>query len=487
MAAFPDMSRGGVGVTDPMIYLLKHAGSVDKFNQLADKMLGEGRWRVLAWVPENRLRFVASVDSRTGWILGLLPILPEEMPGDSLSQDRARQLVDGVLTKQGEDLSKLDLKSQSTQNRPHRLDHSFTYEARDGDPRNVADAKYRRGGSVEGSWLHVGAGAWYKIPEAWQRDREASTVIRTAKSALSYIVMIGLAVWAIGILTARMRRGFVPWKRALVYAILPAAVYLVAGLNQFYLAKSDYFGMVATPWSVFRTGLIVQWLISAGIIYVYFAVGLATLSALYPDALPWLRRVERRAAWFDALVASAGAIGGLLIVRSFSVWLAAWKPEWVVFTGWNTPEWLPAPAPVFMMLAGAFSRALLTALLFAFFAYLWQGPMKKPILRIALLIAAVVMLFPGSSPDANEWVYSLLVNIGRVGLTYVALRFFVSGRPVLLVSVASGLAIVNMAMQGLGTGNGYVLLNTWIFVGISLAVLIYWLLGSRDKAVTPSS
>lgn len=477
MAAFSETTRGGVGAADPLSYLLKHAGSVEKFNQIADQTLVEGRWRVLAWKPENRLQFVASVDSRTGKIVNLRAIIPEEMPGDSMSVDRARQMVDSVLASRGEDLSRLDLKNQDRQDRPHRLDHGFTYEAREGDARNVAEAKYRRGGSVDGSWLHVTGSAWYKVPETWQRERRAQTVLRTLKTALTFVIIAGLAIWAIAILGSRTRRGLVRWKRALLYGIVPALVAFIAGLNEFYLAKSTYFGMIATPWSVFRAELIVEWLISAAVMYILFAVGLAILSALYPDALPWLRRAERRAAWLDALLAAAGGIGALMLVRSFAAWLAAWNPEWILFSGWDIPDWIAAPVPLMVMLATSLSHTLITALLFAFFAYLWQGPMKKPLWRALLLVAGVVMVIPTSFPDANEWLYALLVNIVRVALAYVVLRFLVAGRAALLLALAAGLAIFTMASQGLGTGNGFVMVNTVAFVVIAVITLAFWLGG----------
>ncbi|HEY3296410.1 MAG TPA: hypothetical protein VGL38_13360 [bacterium] len=398
-----------------------------------------------------------------------------------MSVDRARLMVDSALAMQGEDLSKLDVKNQSTETRPHRLDHGFTYEAREGDPRNVAEAKYRRNGGVDGNWLHVVKPPWYKIPETWEREREAGTVLRTVKSTLTFLVIAALVVWAVGVLAYRMRRGFVPWRRALLYAAIPAVVAFLAGTNEFYLSKATYFNMVATPWSVFRTGVITQWLISTGVLYVFFAVGLAVLSALYPEAAPALRRPERRAAGLDAGFTILGGIGALLLAKDISMLLAAANPAWIPFEGWTIPEWLSAPMPLLLMLGSGLSRTLVSALLLAFFAYLWEGRMRTPLLRAVLLLAAVVMVMPTSSPDANEWLYSLLTNIVRVALAFVVLRYLVAGRPVLLLALAAGLTIYSLAAQGLGTGNGFVIANTWGFVVIAIAALGVWVGGAGRK------
>jgi membrane protease YdiL (CAAX protease family) len=486
MAGFATLGNEG-GSADPLAYLLQHSKSVADFNKLADQTLDAGRWRVMAWKPENRLEFIGSVNSKNGKIEALIPLLPEEMPGDSLSMDSARQMVDSVLTRQGTDLSTMTVQNQSTQARPHRLDYDFTYEAKEGDPRNIAEAKYRRGGSINGSWLAVSRLPWYHVPETWQREREANTVLRTAKQAIVFLLTGGVVLWAIGLLAYRTRKGLVPWKKVLLFAIIPAAVALLAGLNEFYLSKAQYFSMIATPWAVFRTGIITQWLISSVVIYILFAVGLAALSSFFPESLPLLRRHERRAAWLDALLAGAGAIGAVLIYRSVAVWLAGVNPAWIPFSGWDIPEALSAPMPWLLMLTKGLNRLLLAITLLAFFMYLWQGPMRKPLLRVLLLIGAVIMLLPSGVPEPIQWLYSVLVNIVRVGLAYVILRFLVANRPVVLISLVAAMTIFSIAAENIGTGNGFMVLNSWIYIAIAVIVLLYWLLGGRKTTLKTES
>ncbi|HEY3296411.1 MAG TPA: type II CAAX endopeptidase family protein [bacterium] len=77
MAAFSSLGQDeNAGKSDPRSYILKHVGSVEEFNRIADQRLHEGRWRVLAWVPENRLQFIGAVNSRTAQVEGLIPLLP---------------------------------------------------------------------------------------------------------------------------------------------------------------------------------------------------------------------------------------------------------------------------------------------------------------------------------------------------------------------------------------------------------------------------
>jgi hypothetical protein len=74
--------------------------------------------------------------------------------------------------------------------RPKRVDHVFNFEAKDGDPRNVAEAKYRRDGSVNGKYVSVGRRGWYKIPETWERARNATTAVRAVRQWLTVAAII---------------------------------------------------------------------------------------------------------------------------------------------------------------------------------------------------------------------------------------------------------------------------------------------------------
>jgi membrane protease YdiL (CAAX protease family) len=467
----------GADPDDPEVYLLKHVGSVSAFNGIAEERLRAGRWRVLAWKPENRLRFTGSVHGRTGRIESLYPILPEEMPGDSLTEEKARAMVENKLTETGEDLSKLEAKDYSQQKRPHRLDHSFTYEAREGDPRNVAEAKYRRSGSVSGSYLSVSNGAWYHIPEKWERDRKATTVVRAVKNGLSYLAIGGLIAWAVVILALRTRKGMVPWKKAFWVAIVPGVIAVLAAFDQLsYLNLKEYFNNIETPWAVFQTTALIGGLIAVLFSYLLFVLWLAFLGGLYPEALGALRRPERRAAMVDALSAVVAGIGILLLLRSVGAWLTAWRPEWTTLSGWQIPEWLgaPAPLPLAEMLRVALRRALRIGFLLIFLGYLWSHPMKKTWLRICLILGVIFLFLPSGAVEPAEWLMAAVSILVGVLLAAVALRF-ADGRPVPLLAMIVGVAVFAAVFGGIGTGLGSVITQAWIAAVIALVGLLWWL------------
>jgi hypothetical protein len=465
------------GPADPDDYLLKHAGSVSAFNGIAKERLHVRRWQVYAWKPENRLRFFGSVDSKTGQLLSLHPILPEEMPGDSLTEAQARGLVEAKLTAMGEDVSKLDAKDYSQQKRPHRLDHSFTYEAREGDARNVAEAKYRRSGNVDGGYLDVSQGAWYHIPEKWERDRNATTTIRAVRQGLTYLAIGGLIAWAVVLLALRTRKGTVPWKKAFLIAIVPGALAILTALDQLsYLNLREYFNNIETPWGVFQTTSLISALIGMIVVYLMFVLELAFLGGLYPDAATALRRAERRAAAADAMLAVLAGIGLLLLMRSVSAWIAAWRPEWIAFSGWQVPDWLgaPTPLPLFEMLADVLKKALRMAFLLIFLGYLWAHPMKNVWLRICLIVGVIVLFLPSTAVEPGEWLMeALTIGVG-VLLAGAALKL-VEGRPAVLLAMLFGAGAFRTVTTGMSGGLWPVSMQAWIAAIIALFGLVWWL------------
>jgi membrane protease YdiL (CAAX protease family) len=472
---------GDESPSSSLVYLLKHTGSVEKFNRITDERLGEGRWKVLVWKPENRLRYMGTVHARSGRIESLYALLPEEMPGDSLTQDSARSLIAGVLTKRGEDLSKLNEKDYRQYTRPKRIDQSFTWEARDGDPRNVAEAKYRRSGSVNGRYLSVGNRPWYKIPEAWERERQATTALRAVRQWLHYVVIGGIVVWAAVMLIARTRRGLVPWKKALLLSIVPGVVALLVALNQLYLGQEEYFNNIEVPWGVFQTGQIVAVVTSFIVGYLLFALGLALLGGLYSDRLHELRRDERRAAVLDGMLVAAAGAGVLLLLRSIEAWLTASLSGWVAFAGWQVPDWMAGPLPLLDLVGRALARMLMITVLVSFFAYLWTGPMRKPIFRTALIVAGVLFLLPSAAVDSYEWAFACLMGLVTVVAIWASVRFLVAGRAVLMICMVAGYVLFRYAADAIQLGNASVTLQGWVFVVLAVVALVIWLQHSGGK------
>ena len=384
-------------------------------------------------------------------------------------------MIERTLIAQDEDTSALVLKEYRDFARPKRLDHSFTYEAKEGDPRHVAEAKYRRGGSVYGNYLSVGKRPWYKIPEEWMRARDATTVPRAIREWLTILAITATCVWMLVLVAARARQGRIAWKRAFLAAIIPAVITLIAQTNLFYLSQAEYFDRVEISWAVFRTTLITSWLVSGVLVFAFFGLGLAFLSGLYPEQVRLLKRHERQAAVVDAWIALASGAGAMLLARSIRAWLSSWQPSWVLFEGWQIPEWLAAPLPLPMMLDTLLRDAMLAAVLLAFFAYLWAHVTRQWWHRVLLALGVLFLLMGVALGDPGEWLFAALFAFVIGALGWLVVRTIVAGRPLNLFAVALGALGTSVALIGFGTGNGLVTLHTWAMVLIVAIVFAAWL------------
>ncbi len=96
---------------------------------------------------------MVNVHPATGAILGFSHTLPEEQAGADLPEAEARQRAETMAHSLGRDVAGMELKVHTSEKKPHRRDYAFTWEARAGDPRNLAEAHFR-----------VQAGGWRRGP-----------------------------------------------------------------------------------------------------------------------------------------------------------------------------------------------------------------------------------------------------------------------------------------------------------------------------------
>ncbi|MCB2198431.1 CPBP family intramembrane metalloprotease [bacterium] len=461
-------------------YLLKELGSVKAFNDLMESQR-KNRIAVSVWRPENRLRFIGVVDPDAAEVDRILILMPEEYPGDSLSIDSARTLARAALSDAGVDLSTLIEKSAEETARPHRRDYNFIYEAPEGDPRHVGEAKFRYSAWVRGSYVTASGSPYYDLPEAWERERKADTALRTIRLILIVGAFAFLIGYAITLLVLRTKKGEVPWKRAFLLAILPTILILPGLPSALRLLESEYFYRVELAQSVFMTSGWISLLLGTAVNYIIFALTFALLGTLYPEREALLRGDQRRREFVNSLLTAAGAIGAMMLVGRLSGWVGVWQPTWIPFQDISAPEWLRAPWMAGAMLRESVTSFATTAGALALISWLWAGPLRKPIGRLALILSVLLILQANSGVDPNEWLYTLIQGLLVVGFGWLGLRFFVNGNPVRFFAATWALAAFGSGTDAFGLGNGTAALQGWIFFGVATLGLLVWLMGAGGK------
>src|SRR5450759_5354459 len=100
-------------------------------------------WEVRYFRPLEIEEHRVYVDATSGEVAGYAHVLDEDSPGALLSMDDARILAEKAVAEHGYRIEDFELQESRGEKRKAREDYTFVWQAKSGDPRNVADARYR--------------------------------------------------------------------------------------------------------------------------------------------------------------------------------------------------------------------------------------------------------------------------------------------------------------------------------------------------------
>ena len=189
------------------------------------------------WVRElEKEEFQATVTT-SGELVSFSHLIEEEAPGASLAEAEARRLAATFLTGElGSDLAALDFVEAQAQERPNRIDYTFSWKLRDFA---VGEAHYRFYVRLQGDQIG-GFGEYLKIPEAWERDyaelRSRNETTGLVAGTLLILTILAMLVSFFSGVRARDIR----WKTAAIFGAIAAVLTLLAELNNLPLTSFSY-------------------------------------------------------------------------------------------------------------------------------------------------------------------------------------------------------------------------------------------------------
>ena len=152
--------------------------------------------------------------------MGFTHTIPEDRAGADLSSEAAHQMAAQFATAHGFAVDGMDLKESDSEKRKARRDYTLVWEARPGDARNVDETHYRVEIDLCGDAV-CGMHQYWKTPETFQRSRDRQNVLSLSVSTLRLASTALGMVFGIWMLIGQIRRGAVPWRRALRLASIP--------------------------------------------------------------------------------------------------------------------------------------------------------------------------------------------------------------------------------------------------------------------------
>ncbi|MCA9754916.1 MAG: CPBP family intramembrane metalloprotease [Candidatus Eisenbacteria bacterium] len=475
-----------VGGADPASQWVEYAAETAGFDAAREAVAlhrADFRWTFRYFRPLDPEELTVTIDGGTGELVRLSRHLDEKAERTTLGSDEARVRALGFLVARGIPTSRLELRESSSENRPNRLDHTFVWETRDGDPWNVGEARYRVEVVVQGDEVGEFQRSLH-VPESWLRERDKTTLGsggRLLLLTMSLGLLLGLVAWLV---FDGHRRGVTRWRRAVIFAIPFGLVAVLARVNGMpdSLMKYD----TALPWNqflLFAGGLLA--LVTTFFFGMQVLAG-GVLGTLFPDVWHFRRHEHRSAATWDALAAGVAGLGLVVLVSRIvgyfgQIWPAYLPPEL------EGPR-ISSFQPWFQIVASVASRWLLDVTLFSAAVRLVQ--LGRVQWRVWGLIAGLVVAIPSVSHGIGGWAVGLLpvLVVGGAGAVFTV---FVGRRNRLAYAVGLWFGLVAERVAPFLGGSG---LYFQMQGGIALAVLllpVLWLALTatvRSQAIgTPTS
>ena len=285
---------------DPLAlrYLLEHK-SIKESDQIYRMATRLAVFEVRYFRPLEKEEHHVYLDPTTGQVFGHRTLLDDNAPGASLSPEQAQTLAAKYVEEHGYRLSDFDLQSSEAEKRKAREDYTLVWQAKAGDPRNVADAHYRLEVDVAGDQV-VGFARSFKLPEAWERAQRSSSLVNAVLSSAGILVGLALVGAGVVLLVLKIRSGEMPWRPAAKVGALILALTFFAELNQWPGLDRQYVtSLPLSTWRLYEVVSVAVVPLLVGLLC-WLLVGLA--ASLYPEAWQLLRGGARRLWRRDALV-----------------------------------------------------------------------------------------------------------------------------------------------------------------------------------------
>jgi membrane protease YdiL (CAAX protease family) len=381
-------------------------------------------WKVRYFRSLQKEEHWVYIDPGTGKVFGYHHVLGEDMPGASLSPDRALDLGGQAVREHGYRLEDFDLQSSDATKRKAREDYTLVWEANPGDPRNVGDARYRLEAQIAGDQVITFA-RLFKLPEVWEREQQANHLSSFALNGVYILLVMAMVAAGVILFVRQVRSGRMPWKRSAKYGVWVGLFMFVATANQWPTFDQKYDTSISLASYHLQIGvsLIVVPLVMG--LLAWLAIGLA--ASYYPDAWKFFHGSARRVWRRDALVATVLSLSAAVALARLDAHLANTFHAYAPISVGIFPPAFNTLSPV----VGFFLPTLTRTLVYAALAGLaivvarvgWQ-------VRAWWLWAAIVLILVSLGPThphslaafALAWLSGFLELVVAVGLAALFMR-----------------------------------------------------------------
>jgi membrane protease YdiL (CAAX protease family) len=477
-----------VNTTDPAANeFLRERVSVARVNEIYEKQVPGALWRV-RYFRDSQPEEYAVVLRPDGSLHAVRHSLAEEAPGASLSKEEAIARVEKFLREEKKiDLAQWSLVESNSDKRPHRTDHTLTWQQKDaldgGEGVNASDHAYARMDVMVLGDEVTNYRTYMKIPDEWKRKLEENSLARIVFGfGLPLVVMGVFGVTALIVFLKNLKSAearTILWRRLAMWGLWGLGGYVLAVTCGSFWRNALNGYRTDIPMRLFFgvTGISVLLgvLFSFGVLVLLFgAAWYYGVRAFGEERLPtWsgMPGVYYR----DALFIAFGGTAAWLGLDALSKWAYLHWPSVHLGAAAGFGSQLDATVPALAILGSAVRGGLTWTALIGLTAAFVASILRPMWMRVVLFVGAVLALggFTSNWHDPMDVAKKMIIGAVWIVAIDLAVRYVIRFNVLGYFLILASLALLGGAAEMLKNPDRFYQLNGYALVA-GLVVLLAW-------------
>ena len=489
-----------VDIADPVVNeFLRQRTGIAGVNAVYSGQVPAALWRV-RYFRDGQPEEFAVILRPDGSLHSIRHALAEETPGASLTKEEARARAEKFLREEKHiDLKEWSLVEANSDKRPHRTDHSLTWQRN--EPLDPAQAQ--ASSATDHAYARIELQAlgdeitnyrtYVKIPDEWRRKQEELTLVRTVLTyvfPILFFVVLALTPLIVFLKNLKSEAArAIPWRRIGIFALCGVFGFLLVFLLGSRIANFLNLYTTAIPlkvtFGILGIGALFGMLFNFGRIALLFGIAWYFAARAFgqeklPDGARLPTSYYRDALWIG-LGGSAAILGLERLLASASMYWPTVHRSLPANFGMDFDAILPA-ASIFggSLVQGLYMTGLVVAV-----ASFVAAEVRAPWLRILLLLSGALALVGGdwgSPSDLGKQFLARLILLAALvfGVRYV-MRFNILG----CFLVIAGTSLFGGAAELLAQPDSFYHANGYA-VMVALLLLFTWPLAAWRMRSSPN-
>jgi membrane protease YdiL (CAAX protease family) len=497
-----------VNVTDPVTNeFLRERVGVARINEILAAQVPGALWRV-RYFRDSQPEEFAVVLRPDGSLHAVRHTVAEEAPGALLSKEEALARAEKFLRDEKKiDLARWSLVDSNSDKRPHRIDHTFTWQQNAPlDNGITASSAAAKGSAADHAFARIELvvlgdevtdyRTYIKIPDEWRRRQEEKTLAKIVFGyAIPILVVVGFAITALIVFLKNLRSEIgrsIPWKHLARWSAWGPVGYVLTVAFGNYVQGTLNSYPTAVPLKAFLGTSAIFTLLGA-----LFSFGLLALlfgmawyygtRAFGEERIPGWTSMPR-AYYRDALFIGLGGTAAWVTLDAIVKFANQHLPGAQAGAAANFGTSLDAMFPAAAILGSGVRTGLTLTAVVAITASFIASTIRPKWLRASIFVLAVFALggFAANWHDPMDVAKKMVIAAVWIGAIDVAVRYLVRFNVLGYFLIAAGLFLLGGAGEMLKhpdyfyKANGYgVLVALVILFGWPL---VAWRKGETEKA-----